>query len=152
MKQRVAIARSLAYNPDILLMDEPFAAVDAQTREILQDELLNIWEQTKKTIIFVTHSIEEAVILSDRVIVLTENPGTIKAIKNIELTRPRNSDIRGTNVFRDYVQLFWKLLHNKPEDEDILNEGIIEYEKICGFYICNPLLRVLGACGKSELD
>lgn len=123
MKQRVAIARSLAYNPDILLMDEPFAAVDAQTRESLQDELLNIWEQTKKTIIFVTHSIEEAVILSDRVIVLTENPGTIKAIKKIELTRPRNSDIRGTNVFRDYVQQFWKLLHNRSENEDIMNEG-----------------------------
>jgi NitT/TauT family transport system ATP-binding protein len=122
MKQRVAIARALAYNPDILLMDEPFAAVDAQTREGLQDELLNIWEQTKKTIVFVTHSIEEAVILSDRVIVLTENPGTIKATKRIELARPRNSDIRGTNVFRDYVQQFWKLLHNRPVNEDILHE------------------------------
>jgi NitT/TauT family transport system ATP-binding protein len=123
MKQRVAIARALAYNPDILLMDEPFAAVDAQTREGLQDELLNIWEQMKKTIIFVTHSIEEAVILSDRVIVLTENPGAIKAIKVIELARPRNSDIRGTNVFRDYVQQFWKLLHNRLENEDILHEA-----------------------------
>ncbi|MDR3295199.1 MAG: ABC transporter ATP-binding protein [Clostridiales Family XIII bacterium] len=123
MKQRVAIVRALAYNPNILLMDEPFAAVDAQTREGLQDELLNIWEQTKKTIVFVTHSIEEAVILSDRVIVLTENPGTIKAIKNIELVRPRNSDIRGTIVFRDYVQQFWKLLHKRSEDEDVLSEG-----------------------------
>lgn len=123
MRQRVAIARALAYNPDILLMDEPFAAVDAQTREGLQDELLNIWEQTKKTIIFVTHSIEEAVILSDRVIVLTENPGTIKTIKRIELARPRDSDIRGTSVFRDYVAQFWKLLHNKPDNEDILHEG-----------------------------
>jgi NitT/TauT family transport system ATP-binding protein len=123
MKQRVAIARALAYDPDILLMDEPFAAVDAQTREGLQDELLNIWEQTKKTILFVTHSIEEAVILSDRVIVLTENPGTIKAVRRIKLARPRNSDIRGTNVFRDYVQQFWRLLHNRSENEDILNEG-----------------------------
>jgi NitT/TauT family transport system ATP-binding protein len=123
MKQRVAIARALAYNPDILLMDEPFAAVDAQAREGLQDELLDIWEQTKKTIIFVTHSIEEAVILSDRVIVLTESPGTIKAIKDIELVRPRGTDTRGTIVFRDYVQQFWKLLHNKAEDEDIMHEG-----------------------------
>jgi NitT/TauT family transport system ATP-binding protein len=123
MKQRVAIARSLAYNPGILLMDEPFAAVDAQTREGLQDELLNIREETKKTVIFVTHSIEEAVVLSDRVVVLTENPGTIKKIGEIRLARPRNSDIRGTLVFRDYVQAFWKLLHNKAEDEDILHEG-----------------------------
>jgi NitT/TauT family transport system ATP-binding protein len=123
MKQRVAIARSLSCNPGILLMDEPFAAVDAQTRENLQDELLNIWEETKKTILFVTHNIEESVILSDRVIVLTENPGTVKKIVPIRLARPRNADIRGTTVFSDYVRLLWKLLHNYAEDDDILHEG-----------------------------
>jgi NitT/TauT family transport system ATP-binding protein len=123
MKQRVAIARSLSCNPGILLMDEPFAAVDAQTRENLQDELLNIWEETKKTILFVTHNIEESVILSDRVIVLTENPGTVKKIVPIRLARPRNADIRGTTVFSDYVRLLWKLLHNRAEDDDILHEG-----------------------------
>jgi NitT/TauT family transport system ATP-binding protein len=123
MKQRVAIARSLSCDPGVLLMDEPFAAVDAQTRENLQDELLHIWEETRKTILFVTHNIEEAVILSDRVIVLTENPGAIKKIVPIPLTRPRDSDLRGTAVFRDYVRLLWKLLHNHAEDEDLLHEG-----------------------------
>ena len=75
MKQRVAIARSLAFNPDVLLMDEPFAALDAQTRESLQSELLRIWEKTKKTIIFITHGIDEAVYLGERVVVLTPGPG-----------------------------------------------------------------------------
>ena len=100
MKQRVAIARALAYDPEVLLMDEPFAAVDAQTREALQDELLLIWEQTKKTIIFVTHSIEEAIYLADRVAVMTPNPGTIKDVLEIKLPRPRHSsDLRSSAEF-----------------------------------------------------
>ncbi len=100
MKQRVAIARALAYDPGVLLMDEPFAAVDAQTREVLQDELLQIWEKTGKTIVFVTHSIEEAIYLSDRVAVMTPNPGTIKEVIDIKLPRPRqNSDIRSSAEF-----------------------------------------------------
>jgi NitT/TauT family transport system ATP-binding protein len=89
MKQRVAIARTLAYGPSILLMDEPFGALDAHTRTGLQNELLEIWERDRKTVLFVTHSVEEAVFLSDRVVVLTRSPGRIKAVVDIELSRPR---------------------------------------------------------------
>ena len=87
MKQRVAIARALAYNPEILLMDEPFGALDAQTRENLQEELIKIWNEAKKTIIFVTHSIDEAVYLADRIVVLSANPGTVKEIVEVEIDR-----------------------------------------------------------------
>ncbi|MFZ0854727.1 MAG: ABC transporter ATP-binding protein [Hyphomicrobiaceae bacterium] len=89
MKQRVAIARTLAYGPNILLMDEPFGALDAHTRTGLQRELLEIWERDRKTVLFVTHSVEEAVFLSDRVVVLTRSPGRIKAAIDIDLPRPR---------------------------------------------------------------
>jgi NitT/TauT family transport system ATP-binding protein len=89
MKQRVAIARTLAYEPKILLMDEPFGALDAHTRTGLQRELLEIWERDRKTVLFVTHSVEEAVFLSDRVIVLTRSPGRLKASIAIDLSRPR---------------------------------------------------------------
>ncbi len=94
MKQRVAIARALAYNPDILLMDEPFAALDAQTREILQGELLRIWDETKKTVIFVTHNIEEAIFLADRIAVMSARPGKIKHIIDVPLSRPRIEEQR----------------------------------------------------------
>jgi NitT/TauT family transport system ATP-binding protein len=89
MKQRVAIARTLAYGPTILLMDEPFGALDAHTRTGLQNELLEIWERDRKTVLFVTHSVEEAVFLSDRVVVLTRSPGRVKASVDIDLSRPR---------------------------------------------------------------
>jgi NitT/TauT family transport system ATP-binding protein len=118
MKQRVAIARALAYDPEVLLMDEPFAAVDAQTRETLQDELLRIWEETGKTIIFVTHSIEEAAFLADRVAVLTSNPGTLREIVPIDLPRPRqNSDIRSSPEFGWVRHKIWELLQNQPPAE-----------------------------------
>lgn len=118
MRQRVAIARSLAYEPEVLLMDEPFAAVDAQTRETLQDELLRIWEKTNKTIIFVTHSIEEAVLLADRVVVLTKNPGTIKEVIEIDLPRPRtNADMRISTDYSWITNKVWELLQETQEED-----------------------------------
>lgn len=112
MKQRVAIARSLAFNPDVLLMDEPFAALDAQTRESLQSELLRIWEKTKKTIIFITHGIDEAVYLGERVVVLTPGPGTVKTIVDIPLkSRLEDADIRSHSDFVKARHEVWSLLH-----------------------------------------
>ncbi len=90
MKQRVAIARALANDPRVLLMDEPFGSLDAQTRNIMQRELLRIWDETKKTIVFVTHSVDEAVYLADRIAVLTARPGTLKKIIDVPLPRPRD--------------------------------------------------------------
>ncbi len=90
MKQRVGIARALANEPAILLMDEPFGALDAQTRNQMQNELLRIWQETKKTVVFITHSVDEAVFLADRIIVMTARPGSVKDIYNIDLPRPRN--------------------------------------------------------------
>ncbi len=105
MKQRVAIARVLANECEVLLMDEPFGALDALTRESLQQELLEIWERTKVTVIFVTHSVEEAVLLSDRVVVMTAGPGRIEADVAIELARPREvSAIDFNQVRRDITQ------------------------------------------------
>jgi NitT/TauT family transport system ATP-binding protein len=89
MRQRVAIARTLAYHPTVLLMDEPFGALDAHTRTRLQNDLLNIWERDRKTVLFVTHSVEEAVFLSDKVVVMTRAPGRIKVTVDIDLPRPR---------------------------------------------------------------
>jgi NitT/TauT family transport system ATP-binding protein len=104
MKQRVAIARALAPDPDMLLMDEPFGALDAQTRYLMQAALLEIWERTRKTIIFVTHSIEEAVFLGDRVVVMTARPGKIKWIDKIPVCRPR--DLNDIALMETRVRLF----------------------------------------------
>jgi NitT/TauT family transport system ATP-binding protein len=101
MKQRVAIARALVNDPKVLLMDEPFGAVDAQTRNRLQQELLKIWEKEQKTIMFITHSVDEAVFLADRVVVFTARPGKIKEIIDIDLLRPRDRTSLEANIIRE---------------------------------------------------
>jgi NitT/TauT family transport system ATP-binding protein len=113
MKQRVAIARALAYDPDVLLMDEPFGALDAQTREILQTELLKIWEASKKTIVFITHSLDEAIYLSDRVAIMTSRPGKVKKIIDIPLERPRQFEIRNSEEFVKLRHQAWEILKDE---------------------------------------
>ncbi|MFG1795725.1 ABC transporter ATP-binding protein [Nocardia sp. NPDC049149] len=115
MKQRVAIARSLAFDPEVLLMDEPFAALDAQTRESLQDELLRIWRATGKTVLFITHGIDEAVYLGQRVAVLTSRPGRIKAVVDVTIDRAAGGDIRSSEQFRDYRHEIWSLLQSEVQ-------------------------------------
>jgi NitT/TauT family transport system ATP-binding protein len=120
MRQRVNLARALAIDPDVLLMDEPFASLDAQTREIMQTELLRIWEQGRKTVLFVTHQIDEAVFLADRVLVLARRPGRLQESVRIELPRPRALDIKRRPEFVDYVDHIWRLI------EDDVRTSVIE--------------------------
>ena len=114
MKQRVAIARSLAYDPEVLLMDEPFAALDAQTRETLQGELLRIWQRTGKTIVFITHGIDEAVVLGQRVAVMTSRPGRIKQVVEVpEVLRSDAEDVRSLPAFGAVRHEVWTLLRDE---------------------------------------
>jgi NitT/TauT family transport system ATP-binding protein len=114
MKQRVAIARSLAYDPEVLLMDEPFAALDAQTRETLQGELLRIWRSTGKTIVFITHGIDEAVVLGQRVAVMTSRPGRIKQVIDVpEELHSETEDVRSLPVFGSVRHEVWSLLREE---------------------------------------
>src|SRR5712692_8594136 len=110
MKQRVGLARALATEPEVLLMDEPFAALDAQTRDLMQAELLQVWERTKKTVLFVTHSIEEAAYLSDRVVVLSARPGRQKAEIDVRLPRPRDYEMRLSPEFNELKLAIWNAL------------------------------------------
>ena len=110
MKQRVGFARALTIDPDIILMDEPFSAVDEQTREILQHELLELWAKTRKTIIFITHSIDEAVYMSDRIVIMAAKPGRIMEQIDVELPRPRNDQTRANPDFGRIRTSAWELL------------------------------------------
>jgi len=120
MKQRVAIARALAYDPDILLMDEPFAALDAQTRETLQGEVLHVWDETKKTVLFVTHNIEEAVFLADRIAVMSARPGKIKQIIDVPLSRPRIEELRVSEDFIKIRQEVGRLVREEASKQGIV--------------------------------
>lgn len=117
MQQRAGLARALAVNPMILLMDEPFGSVDAQTRQLLQEELLELWQREQKTVIFVTHSMDEAVYLSDRVVVMTPRPGQVAEILDVPLPRPRVAeDVRRDPRFVDLTNYIWDSLKKAMEN------------------------------------
>lgn len=113
MKQRVSIIRALANDPEVLLMDEPLGALDAQTRVVLQDELMRIWEDTRKTVVYITHSLDEAVFLGDRVVLMSAQPGRHLATFNIDLPRPRTIEIMNTPRFAEYRGEIWSQLSNE---------------------------------------
>jgi NitT/TauT family transport system ATP-binding protein len=117
MKQRVAIARALANDPEVLLMDEPFGALDSQTRHAMQKLLLRVWEHSKKTVLFVTHDIDEAILLADRVFVMSGRPGLIKKVIKVEIPRPRNADIVLEPEFIAMKREILELLKNDEDDE-----------------------------------
>jgi NitT/TauT family transport system ATP-binding protein len=116
MQQRVGLARALAVDPAILLMDEPFGALDAQTRNILQSDLLEIWERSRKTVVFVTHAMDEAVFLSDRVVLMGTSPGHIQEVIDIDLPRPRTDATRSDPKFVEYSAYVWDVLRNMIGD------------------------------------
>jgi NitT/TauT family transport system ATP-binding protein len=124
MRQRVNLARALAVDPDVLLMDEPFASLDAQTRELMQAELLRVWREQQKTVVFVTHQIDEAVYLSDRVIVFGARPGRVRESVDIELERPRELGIKRTMEFLRYVDHIWKMIEEEARQGMAVADGV----------------------------
>lgn len=123
MRQRANLARAYAVQPRILLMDEPYAALDGQTRELMQAWLLETWDKDRRTVLFVTHQIDEAVYLSDRVVVFTARPGRVKADIRIELPRPRTLEVKRTPEFTAYVDQVWSLI-----EEEVKQSMLIEME------------------------
>jgi NitT/TauT family transport system ATP-binding protein len=113
MRQRANLARALTIDPDVLLMDEPFASLDAQTREIMQSELLRIWRSNRKTVLFVTHQIDEAVYLADRVVVMTSRPGQVKAVVDVDIPRPRDLSVKRTPRFLELVDEIWRMIEEE---------------------------------------
>jgi NitT/TauT family transport system ATP-binding protein len=121
MQQRVNLARALVMDPQILLMDEPFASLDAQTRELMQEELLSIWSQAKKTVLFITHQIDEAIYLSDRVVVFSGRPGRVKEIIPVEIERPRKLRLKREPRFHKIEDRIWTLI-----EDDVKGRAIVE--------------------------
>ena len=115
MQQRVNLARALAADPKVLLMDEPFAALDAQTREFMQSELLKIWSEARKTVLFITHQINEAIYLADRVVVMSARPGCVKDVFRIPFGRPRTLHLKRDPKFLEIEDAIWQLVEEKPE-------------------------------------
>src|SRR5258707_1906438 len=113
MRQRVNLPRALAIAPDVLLMDEPFAALDAQTREIMQDELLRIWRETGNTVVFITHQIEEALFLADRVMILAARPGRVREILPVEIERPRPLEVKRRPEFARLADHVWRSIERE---------------------------------------
>lgn len=131
MKQRVAIARALSVRPRILLMDEPFGSLDAMTRSTLQEELIRIWEETGVTILFVTHNIEEAIILGDRIVVFESNPGRIKAVITNKLARPRSPEANEFNIIWEQIHSLLRFKHpEKARPERSVTKLFTEERKL----------------------
>lgn len=124
MRQRVNIARALAVDPAVLLMDEPFGALDAQTREVMGEELLHIWERDRKTALFVTHDVDEAILLADKVVVMGRNPGHIKEVIQIDLPRPRHGDIVDDPRFIEYRKRLRRHLHEDMAAMQLVREAV----------------------------
>jgi NitT/TauT family transport system ATP-binding protein len=126
MRKRVALAATFVYNPRILLMDEPFSALDVQTRNLMENELLELWQQNRKTVLFVTHDLEEAIALADRVVVLTANPGRVKTQFRVDLGRPRNvNEIRFEDKFRDLHAEIWEALREEVTRSYALQRALV---------------------------
>ena len=121
MQQRVGLARALAVDPAVLLMDEPFAALDEQTRFLMQEELLRIWQATRKTVFFVTHSMEEAILLSDRILLLSRRPGRVQEYLEVPFGRPRDRRIAASGEFQQLREHLWERL--KVSQEDLPGDG-----------------------------
>jgi NitT/TauT family transport system ATP-binding protein len=125
MRKRVAMAAALVTEPRILLMDEPFGALDVQTKAIMQTELLGLWEQSRPSVLFITHDLDEAVVLADRVVVMTSGPGTVKAVHDIDLPRPRGpvQEIRHERRFLDLQGRIWSSLRDEVQRAYALSAG-----------------------------
>ena len=124
MRQRCALARALANEPDVLLMDEPLAALDAQTRTILQGELLRIWGEERparerRTVVFITHGIDEAIFLGDRVVVMSSHPGRVKRVCTVDLPRPRRESVRGSPRFQALTEEIWQLIRREAYEATV---------------------------------
>ncbi len=128
MQQRVNLARALTVDPDVLIMDEPFAALDAQTREIMQQELLRIWREAKKTVLFITHQINEAIYLADRVIIFSARPGKVKDVVRVELPRPRPLSVKREKKFLEYEDKVWNLIEDEVK-KTMLADRVVHHQE-----------------------